>query len=151
MGILAECPICHTKQGSKNRVCKCGEDLIKAKKSQRVKYWISYRLPDGKVRRESVDSMERLNGYSIEDARAALSKRKVQKRENRVLDIKPDSTMTFNDLTQWYMGLDAVKALASYGAKQYNLASFNAVFGDMVVGQIKPADLESYQARGKVK
>jgi hypothetical protein len=40
MAILAECPICHRKQATKNKVCKCSENLDKAKKSKRVKYWI---------------------------------------------------------------------------------------------------------------
>ena len=31
MAILAECPICHEKQSVKRKVCKCGEDLDKAK------------------------------------------------------------------------------------------------------------------------
>jgi hypothetical protein len=26
MAILADCPICHGKQATKNKVCKCGED-----------------------------------------------------------------------------------------------------------------------------
>ena len=78
MAILAECPICHRKQAAKNKLCSCGEDLVKAKRSKRVKYWISYRLPDGKQRRESVDAYKDLNGYSIEDANKAHSKRIVQ-------------------------------------------------------------------------
>ena len=69
MAILAECPFCHNKQVVKNKECKCGTDLDKAKRSKKVKYWISYRLPDGTERRQSVDSFEDLNGYSIEDAR----------------------------------------------------------------------------------
>jgi hypothetical protein len=94
MAVLAECPACRQKQSAKNRVCKCGEDIVKDKRNQRVKYWISYRMPDGKQRRESVDAMEGLNGYSIEDARDALSKRQVQKRENRIFDMLPESKIT---------------------------------------------------------
>ena len=62
MGILAECPDCHTKQKTSNKVCKCGGSLNQAKKSKKVKYWISYRLPNGKQRRESVDAIEGLDG-----------------------------------------------------------------------------------------
>ena len=75
MAILAECPACHRKQAGKNKLYVCGENLIKAKKSQRVRYWITYCLPGGKQRREAV-------GYSIEEARTAEGKRKAQKYEN---------------------------------------------------------------------
>ena len=112
MGILAECPFCHTKQGTKNKVCKCGQNLDKAKKSRKVKYWISYRLPDGKQRRESVDAMEGMNGYSIENARDALAKRQVQKRENRVFEMRPSANMTFQELSGWYLSLPVVKKMA---------------------------------------
>jgi len=65
MAILAECPRCHRKQAGNNRECPCGEDLVKAKRSQRVRYWITYRI-EGKQRKEAV-------GFSIEEARAALT------------------------------------------------------------------------------
>ena len=148
MGILAECPVCKRKWGPKKKKCKCGEDLDKAKRSQRVKYWIDYRLPNGKQRREYVGSFEELNGYSIEDARIAEGKRKTQKKENlHLLDIMPDTKMTFNELTKWYLKLEKVKVLASYGTITINLNKFNSVFGEMVVSHIKPADLEDYQTK----
>ncbi len=147
MSILAECPICRNKQAVKNKKCKCGEDLDQAKRGQRIKYWIQYRLPGGKQRKEYVGSFEELNGYSIEDAQIAESKRKTQKRENRLLDIKPDVKMTFDELTKWYLNLESVKALASYDIIKINLNKFNSIFSDTIVGHIKPADLENYQAR----
>ena len=40
MSILAECPICKRKQSAKNKVCvKCDNDLDKAKKSKKVRFW----------------------------------------------------------------------------------------------------------------
>jgi integrase len=147
MAILAECPTCRNKQSLKNKRCKCGENLDKAKRSQRVKFWIQYRLPGGTQRKEYVGSFEDLNGYSIEDARIAAGKRKTQKRENRLLDIKPDSKMTFNELTEWYLNLEKVKALASYDTIKISLNKFNSVFGDMILSKIKSANLENYQAK----
>ena len=144
MAILAECPYCHKKQSVRNKVCSCGADLVKLKRNQKVKYWISYRLPGGKQRREAV-------GYSIEEARDAEGKRRSQKRENRIFDIKPDTKMTFNELTEWYLGLEKVKALASYWVIKLSLKKFNSVFGDTIVGNIKPADLENYQAKRKLQ
>ena len=65
MGILAGCPGCHTKQATKNKKCKCGANLDRAKKQQKVRYWIKFRLPDGKQRTESIAAFEDLNPYSI--------------------------------------------------------------------------------------
>lgn len=144
MAILAECPICHKKQSVKNRLCDCGEDLVKAKRSNRVKYWINYRLPSGKQRREAI-------GNSVEEARAADGKRKSQKRENRLFDIKPETKMTFSDLAKWYLGLEKVKSLSSFWRVEISLAKFNSVFGGTIVSKIKPSDLENYQAKRKAE
>lgn len=145
---LAECPYCRKKQSVRNKLCKCGADLDKLKRSQKVKYWISYRFPGGKQRREPVEG-EELNPYSIESVREMHSKRVVQKKENRIFDIKPDTKMTFNELTEWFLDLEKVKALAYYGTLNFNLNSFNSEFGNMIINQIKPADLENYQAKQK--
>jgi integrase len=144
MAILAECPICHKKQSVSNRLCDCGEDLVKAKKSKRVRYWINYRLPGGKQKRESVS-------FSIEEAKDADGKRRSQKRENRIFDIKPEAKMSFNELTKWYLKLEKVKSLAYYSILTINLNSFNSSFGDFIVNQIKPVDLENYQAKRKAQ
>jgi len=144
MAILAECPGCHKKQSVSNRLCDCGEDLVKAKKSKRVRFWINYRIPGGKQKRESV-------GYSIEEAKDADGKRRSQKRENRIFDIKPDAKMSFYELTKWYLNLESVKALARYPILKINLNSFNAVFGDNIVNTLKPVDLENYQVKRKAQ
>lgn len=138
MSILIECPICHNKQGGKNKRCKCGEDLDKAKRSHRVKYWITYRLPGGKQRREAV-------GYSIEEAKAAEGKRRSQKRENRIFDMLPESKMTYEELAEWYLDLKSVKKLASWDRVKLALNNFNKVFGEMKVVNTKPIGLENYQ------
>jgi integrase len=145
MGILAECQSCRRKQSVKNKKCKCGESLEKLKKARKVRYWIDYPLPGGKVRRESVGSFEDLDGYSITDAKTALGKRTVQKREKRLLEMLPESTMTFQELTDWYLNLKTVKKLKSHVRLKYALNNFNAVFGNMVVADIKPILLEDYQ------
>lgn len=144
MAILLECPVCHKKQSIRNKLCNCGENLDRAKKAQRVKFWINYRKPDGKAKRESV-------GYSLAEAKDAEGKRRVQIRENRFFDIKPDSKMSFNELSKWYIGLEGVKRLHYYETIKYNLKSFNEVFGDMVINQLKPVDLENYQAKRKLE
>lgn len=142
MAVLAECPACRKKQAVKNRLCDCGENLVKAKKSKRVRFWISYRLPTGKQKREAV-------GYSIEEARDADGKRRVQKRENRIFDIKPEAKMTFSELAKWFLELESVKGRAYYPTLSITLNSFLKEFGNVIVCDIKPADLENYQAKRK--
>ena len=118
--------------------------MDKLKRGQKVKFWINYRLPGGKQKREPV-------GYSIEEARDADGKRRTQKRENRIFDIRPEAKMTFQELSDWYLNLEKVKLLSSHWRKEIAHKKFNAMFGNMVVNQIKPVDLESYQARAKMK
>ena len=150
MSILAECPICHTKQKLKNKQCSCGSDLDKAKKSGKVNFWITYRIPRGKEGdRYLYDQRRELVGTSIQDARAGDGKRKGQKKENRIFDIKPESKMTFQELTNWYLSLEKVKALRSYKTVEIQLGRFNSEFGTTVVSNIKPVDLENFQMKRK--
>lgn len=145
MGILAQCPICKTRVSMKKKVCNvCGADLDKAKKAKRVTYWISYRLPNGKQKQESA-------GTSIEDARAADGKKKGQKKERKLFDIREDATMTFNEFTTWYLDLSSVKKLKSSWRIEIALRHFNEVYGDMVVSKIKSSDFEDYQAKRKAE
>jgi len=141
MAILGECPICRKKQRIKNKICKCGEDLVKAKRSKRVKYYITYRLSGGKQRMEVV-------GYSIEDARAAEGKRKAQKKENpKVLEILSDNKLTFSQLTEWYLNLQSIKGLKSYKRNENCIKNFNKTFSDTRLSDICLTDLEDYQIK----
>src|SRR3989339_669770 len=115
MAVLAECPICHKKQSLRNRICACGENIVKAKRSERVRYWISYRLPGGKQIRRIEGK-----GFSLKETLAAEGKTKGLKGENRILDIKPEAKMTFTQLTKWYLNLERVKMLARYPILKIN-------------------------------
>jgi len=152
MGILAECPTCHTKQSIRNKKCKCGLSLDDAKKRNRLKnkeggvrYWIAYRMPDGKQRRESVGAFEGLDAYSLDDAKAADAKRMVQKKEKRIFDMLPESETTFSELTEWYLSLKSVKRLATCNRIEGALSNFNAVFDHRTVDDVKRTDLVNYQ------
>jgi hypothetical protein len=123
-------------------------DLDQLKRSKKVKYWIHYRIPGDEQIWERVEGVG-LNPYSIESAREMHSKRVVQKKENKIFDIKADTKMTSKELTEWYLGLEKVKALSSYWRLKIALQRFNSVFGNMIVSKIKPADLENYQVRRK--
>ena len=111
-----------------------------SKRSRKVRYWINYRLPGGKQRREPV-------GYSIKEAKAADGKRKVQKRENRIFDILPENKISFQELTEWYLNLESVKMLRSLRRTRAALNNFSDVFGNTLMGNIKPKDLENYQVQ----
>jgi len=147
MAILIECPSCRNKQAAKNKVCKCGADLDKAKRSKKVRYWISYRIPIGKDEEGKTIYKQRREfvGKSIEKARDADGKRRVQKRENRIFDMLPESNMTFQELTDWYTNLKTVKKLKSFTRIKQALNNFNKTFANMIVGNIKPVYLENYQ------
>ena len=108
MAMLAECPFCHQKQSTKNKFCKCGADLDKAKRAKKVYYWIQYRLPEGKQLKENI-------GKLLEEARAAHGKLISQKYESpRILEGSLEDKTTFQELTTWYLGLRQVQTLRSY-------------------------------------
>ncbi len=135
MAIKAECPLCHRKQAVKNKVCKCGQRMDNAKRSKKVKYHITYRLPNGKQKQEFV-------GTSIKEAKTAEGKRRTQKWENpRILQKVPEEKMTIRELTDWYLALRSVKSLKDYEGVSIRLNNFNAVLGDRIISTIKPTDL----------
>jgi integrase len=104
----------------------------------------------GKAKREPVASADDPKAYSIEEAKAAEGKRKAQKVEApRVLQRAPEEKMTFQQLTNWYWGLEKVKAKTYFSTLSFNLASFNKDFGDIIVSQIKPSQIENFQAKQK--
>lgn len=146
MAILAECPTCHKRQKNKNKRCVCGKNLDSAKRAEnpknKVKYWIVYTVA-GKQRWEPV-------GYDLEEAKLAESKRKVQRFENpRILQKAPEERMTFQQLTDWYLGLEKVKGLRYYRSEKIDLAAFNREFGNYIISNIKSMDIENYQAKRK--
>jgi integrase len=141
MAVLMECPICHTKQAPTNKRCsKCTEDLEKAKRRQAgnvVRYWIRNRLK-GKQVAEYI-------GLSLSEARDADGERKAQKRRDPHFKPKSDHRITFNGLTDWYLKLESVRALASYEIIKIRLAVFNEAFGETAISDLKLSDLENYQ------
>jgi integrase len=154
MAILAECPVCHRKQKVKNKVCTCGADLDKEKRRRKVKYWVVYRLANGRQRKEFVRLPDGKPG-GIEEAKGADGKRRAQKKENpTILERVPAEKITFAELTSWYLGENSINDLPPYkGAQKLTsyerikgaLANFNREFGDRIVSSLKPLDLQGYQ------
>lgn len=142
MAILAECPMCHRKQATKNKLCvSCGDDLEKAKRSKRVKYWIHYRLPGGKQKWELI-------GNSIEEARDIQNERRRQKRRNEII---PNSKIIFKELSEWYLDIEEVKGKASYRQMGYRVKLLNKEIGDRLVTHILPVDLQNYREKRRKK
>ena len=108
-----------------------------------------YRLKDGTHHREALTKFDDVNAYSIEEAKEALAKRVIQRKENRIFDIKPESTMTFKELSDWYLALESVKKLHSYFQISNSLRKFNLEFWEKMVRDIKPSELENYKAKRK--
>jgi integrase len=142
MAILQECPTCKRRQKLAKNKCLCGEDLQKARKGERVKFYVTYRLPGGRQKKVLV-------GTSLKDAKALDGKKKGEKREKRLFDVLPECKMTFKELSDWFLGLGREKAKPVHKRRRTNLKHFNETFGETVVANIKPADLEEYQVRRK--
>ena len=151
MAILAECPMCQRKQSNKNKICaQCGNNMDKSKHGQeRFDIGLITGLPGGKQRRESVGVFKDLDPYSITDAKAALAKRQVQRRERRIFDMLPESEMTFDELGNWYLNLKSVRKLASFDRYEDALNNFTKAFGTTFLGDIKQTNLEEYQIERK--
>jgi integrase len=138
MAILAQCPICRTKQKLSNKKCKCGEDLDKAKRSNRVKFYIRWRKPNGVQKQE-------YTGTSIKDAQASEGKRLAQKKENpRVLEIQPDHKTTFAALAKWYTDRPKRKKIKTSARVKLYLDKFNEVFGNWPISDFHLSDLQDY-------
>lgn len=140
MAIIAECPLCRLHQSAKNEKCtRCQAGLKSLIRAQKVKFYVKYRV-NGRQIKELVSK-------SIDEAKDADGKRRSQKREGRIFEIVPGQKMTFKELKSWYLDLESTKELKSFERVEDCLENFTKVFGEMLVGEIKPTDLESYQLR----
>jgi len=139
MGVMVQCPICRVKQSVNNKRCKCGEDLVKAKRSKRVKYWIYYRIPGSRRLHNQIV------GDDLQDAKDAFAKRMVQKREHKFFDMLPKANLTFAELFKWYFELPAVKALGMFEVSKIHAAHFLKKFGDLKANALKSSQLTDYQ------
>jgi hypothetical protein len=139
LAILAECLVSHRKQATKNLMCSCGKDLVELKRPKKVRYSINDRRPDGKQKRQSVDSFEVLNGCSIKNAQKARSKPVAQKAENRILDMETAANITFQKLSEWYgmKGLKRSRLGPGYRQIKIKLERFNPEFENRLVPQFR--------------
>lgn len=59
----------------------------------------------------------------------------------------PVSDLTFNELTVWYLDLPKVNEKRSYNSMTSSMKAFNSEFGNYIVNNILPEDLERYQQK----
>jgi integrase len=76
-----------------------------------------------------------------------IVKKVERERERKLFDELPETSMDFAGLTKWYLGLEKIKALASYDIVKIKLDIFNKEFGGLIVSQIRPVELENYQVK----
>lgn len=151
MAIMSECPTCHRKQAVRNKACgSCGSNLDQGKAAKKVRYHIVGRV-NGKPKWWALSAFEGVDPFSYDDAKDVEAKLRVAKRERKleIFQPKKEATMTFKKLSEWYLEQESVKRLRYFPTLEFNLASFNEVFGHVVVCDIKPADLGNYQAKRK--
>jgi integrase len=141
MAIQTQCPLCKTRQSMRRKICTCGEDLDKAKRSKRVKYWVAYRLPGGMQKVECV-------GDSLDDAKDIDAERRSQKARG---GLPYKSKITFDELAKWYFHLEKVKSLASYRQVCVGIRRFSSAHGKSQVNQLKAVDLENLQMKRKAE
>ncbi len=114
-------------------------------------YWIDYRMPNGKQRRESLAQIEGCDPYSIKDARDAYSKRTVQKREKRLFDALPEETMTFSELCDWYLELDDIKDKPGLYTIEGIVKQIQASLGHIVLADLKKSQIDGHVTKLKKK
>jgi len=129
---------CKRRNGGKEKVCKkCGFHL--AKFSRRV-YWIEYRDPDNRLRRERIGSNKSAAEHRLRDVESALV-------EGRYIKKSPDACTLFKTLANWYLELPEVKAKRSYDRDCRSLKLLLPFFGEMLLKDIIPAQVEAYKQK----
>lgn len=139
-GIMMECPTYRRKQSLRNKKCAgCDEALDRAKKANRVEYCTHERMTvvDGGVKKTK--QKFRCIGRSFAEAKTEAAKARIRRQETPCQIAS--KSLTFQELTDWYVGLESVKRLNSYQSICNRLWKFNRVFGERRADAILPSEL----------
>jgi integrase len=136
MGLKLECPQCKNRNSPKAKTCKCGVALSKF--SGRV-WWIEY-YQEGRRFRERIGPNKAAAEQRLREVLSARA-------EGRHIKKSPDLKTTFRDLAQWYLELAEVRAKRSYSRDQYSLKKLLPFFGDRLLKNITPSQLEAYKQK----
>lgn len=139
MSIEVKCTCKHRCSARRKRCPNCGAELDKLKNRGRLRYVVEWRTPDGKKARHTCST------YA--EAAALDGEKKDAKIKGKVSKLLPDSRSSFQDLTDWYLGLEKTQELAEYKnkTKQGNLKRFNDHFGAWQPVDLKKSALENFQ------
>lgn len=107
-------------------------------------WFIDYYV-EGKRKRECI-------GPSKELARAVLTKRKVQVRENRFLDVKREKKVRFGEMATLYLESYSKPNKRSWQRDELSIKHLNAFLGSKHLHEITVLDIENYKVErsGKV-
>jgi integrase len=142
MAIILECPVCRRKSAWNTKKCSyCGVNLKKAKDNNECKIHFVHR-ENGKQIWQKVESLD--------DAEKLQKEYDRQRKDKEPVSL-PNGRLTFQDLADWFLENESVKALSYYPTLRYKLRSFVAEFGKHTVSEIKPMQLENFQAKLKAK
>lgn len=136
MGLLIECPECHNRNSQKAKACKCGFAL--AKFSGRV-WWVEW-YQDGQRRRERIGPNKAAAEQRLREALSART-------EGRHIKKSPDAKTLSKDLAAWYLELPEVRAKRSYGRDRLTMTKLLPAFGDRLLKDITPAQVEAYRQK----
>ena len=78
-------------------------------------------------------------------AERAYQKKMVEWAEKKYLDIKEESNLTFSQLVQWFLELPVVRQNKTIKDIERSCRDLDKVFGPMLIKDIKPAMVETYQ------
>jgi integrase len=137
MGLLVECPECKTRNSHKVKACKCGFAL--AKFSGRA-WWIEYYDHDKRLRRERIGPNKAAAEQRYREVMSART-------EGRYIKKSPDARTLFKDLAAWYLDLPEVKVKRSYDRDQLTMNKLIPFFGDRLLKDITPAQVEAYRQK----
>ena len=103
-------------------------------------WFIDYRLPNGRRKREKVGTSKRL-------AENVLRKRKLAIAEGRFLDVKKSEKIRFKEFSQTFLELYSKPNKKSWITDFYNLKLLKSYFADNYLYQITPKHIEEFKAQ----
>lgn len=137
MSIYYRCPACRFRSPYRKQICRCGINLLNARKSKKGSYWVNFRVGTKQGWKSA--------GIHLEAAKALDDKYKSLKHEGRLQDYIPKKQRTFVSLAEWFLELPSIRRLVSLKDLRAALNHFLAVFGSLQILKLKAEDLERFQ------
>jgi len=137
MAVFQQCPTCKKIIALKNDRCRCSEDLVKARSSRRIRYWVVYKLPDRRQKKEPV-------GYSLKDTQDRDAEVTVDKANGKA-EAKA-SNWTYWNLFKWYeKQILPDQKLKSKSRVSDAFRAWEEVLGHIIVNKTQTSHLEKFK------